>query len=227
MLKSLLNITDFNLLICGKHRKTKKYLDKKQKFISKRKMKKLQENGDVLNISVFNPLYNVVESDKIFNDFPNTWEPMRKFTPDEIKQAQVFYHIGYIKNDIIDDKRTELFSEWIRCSDRCKPFDYNPYFVSNDYDYDKIHVIRLTDNVEHNGQVLNEVEYEEGIFIYEIINDNEHHDFSIEQQLREFAYYLKNKSNTYGYLNRNIDPVSIAVALNVEIVYHEYKEDAE
>lgn len=227
MLKSLLNVANFNLLICGKHHKTKKLLDKKQKFISKHKMKKLHDKNNALIISVFNPLYNVVESQKNFDNFLNKWQPMKSFTPIEIEQAQIFYHIGYIKNDIYNDDRVKSFSDWTLAQDKDKFFGYDPTFVSSNYNNDKIHLIKLTNNLENNSKVLNEVEKEDGLFFYSLNVEPDHKEI-VKQQLSEFAYYLKNKSNAYGHFNGDdVDIISIASALNVDIITHEYKEKDE
>lgn len=58
---------------------------------------------NILFISSFNPIYKVMNIDKKYNkiDNINTFYIIDKFTPYEIKQAQIFYHIDYIKKDSI------------------------------------------------------------------------------------------------------------------------------
>lgn len=90
--------SNFTFVLYGKKKKTKKYLDKKIKFQSKRKIIRNYETSII--ISGFNPIYNVMNKEyksKIFSQSITAYPLVKKFTPEEIYMAQVFYHIGYIK----------------------------------------------------------------------------------------------------------------------------------
>lgn len=222
MLKAFSSICDINLVLYGKCSKTKKYLVKKQKFISHHKAIKLMNKGKAIYISAFNPLYQVVKSDKIFNHFDsNEWQPLKSFTFSNLIAARLFYHIGYIKNDLIEDKRCYLFDNWCNQNDEAAA----PDFIKTEYNND-IHLIELTENLKFNEKILQEVQDIDGIFIYKINTTNEQKREEIKQQLISFSFYLKNNSNTYGYYNdaEIIDINSFANYLNCNIIMHKYEE---
>lgn len=103
ILKNICAINEFEIFIYGKKKKTKTYIEKKDKNISLRKINKIikKEKQDILYVSCFNPIYKVINSKKVFNVFQcDTYNPIANFTPDEIHMTQVFYHIGYIKDEI-------------------------------------------------------------------------------------------------------------------------------
>lgn len=109
ILKTIQMIKPFKLRIFGKIKKTKKMIKAKEKFISKRKINKILSKNFI--ISSFNPIYKVKNlnhiSKKIFCLY--NYQLMDKFTPEELKMAQEFYHIGYIKDyQKIDGKKINV-----------------------------------------------------------------------------------------------------------------------
>jgi len=72
---------------------------------------------------------------------------------------RVFYHIDYIKNDIIDDKiYTKNFQSW--CDNQLTGAAGNPWldmkfpFVEEKYNCDRIIVVNLTSSLETNKLLL-------------------------------------------------------------------------
>ena len=69
MLLAYANFYDIKIFLYGKKRKTKELLSKETKFISYFKLKKKIKQDKVIFISVYNPIYQVVKSNKTFKNF--------------------------------------------------------------------------------------------------------------------------------------------------------------
>ncbi len=215
LLKSITNIKNFQLFFYGRKFNTRSYV-KKEKFITKRKLNKLINSNKVIYISVDNPIYQVIKNKKKFNYFPNiTVHPIQNFTLEEIKAAQIFYHIGYIKNDIIETKETKLYTELEKGN-----IDSSLNLDSIEVVENSIVLINLTDSLEENEKVLNKVENLNGIFIYnfnknfEEIKENK----DLMNQLYTFGIYLKNKSNIIGYYNILNEQIKLKDLSNFTII---------
>lgn len=226
MLYVCASIVDMKILLLGKHKKTKKQLVKKQKFVSTWKAKRLIKKGKAVYISAFNPLYKVVPNDKIFNILGADMTPLESFTYENLCEARLFYHIGYVKNDILDTKEAERFNEWCNNQNGTKENTWILRaallnFIDIIYKEKDIHLIKLSDDLKLNEEILQSVQDLNGIFIYDINNSGKITD-EIKQQLISFSYYLKNSSNTYGYLNdrKDIDPYKFAEYTGGEVIVH-------
>ena len=125
----------FNFYLYGNKKRTKTYL-KGQKFFSYRSIKKNKD--DIILISSFNPIYKVdqfTKVSKIFGSYKKDikilvkprYKLMEQFTPEELFEAQKFYHIGYIKPqkgcENIDSKNSNISS-------------YNEYLINDSNKYD-------------------------------------------------------------------------------------------
>lgn len=156
---------EFNFTIYGKAKKAKKQINyKKEKFISKRKLKKNKDN--IIFISSFNPIYKVANLNRSSIDFiiPNFYL-FNQFTYQEILMAQQFYGIGYIKDHELNPKfnnSIEEFNNWIN----------NPKNQINIEDYcaapQKITLIWIEDNgyEENNIKIMQEVEQSDNLIFY-------------------------------------------------------------
>lgn len=200
--------TPINLVIYGKRRKTKDIV-KGVKRIGNYRLKKLMKQEKAIYISPFNPLYKVTDSKDIFRDFPNvTWYPMKEFTPYQLKAIRLFYHLGYIKNDIIEnDTIINNLQHWCECSYAMENHAWeNMSFHFNDNIIEpyegEIIVLFLTSSIEKNTILLREVEKTDSIVLYKFpdnIDDETHN--KIITQLRQYSIFIKSHSNAYGYLN--------------------------
>lgn len=87
---------NFQFKLIGKIKKTKKYINKKD-IIKKRKLNHILYSN--ITIIKNNSLYNKVEKrSKLFKKNPHIIL-IDNMTYSEIREAQLFYHIGYIKKD--------------------------------------------------------------------------------------------------------------------------------
>lgn len=214
MLKAFSGALGFKLLLCGRRRKTKSWVDKKQKSISWWRAKRLLKKDKAVFISAFNPLYKVNNSKEIFNSFDtNEWRPLEKFTPSQLGLIRIFYHIGYLKDDILESDVSQVFDA------RCRDANLEQYDFIEGFDTfpdNEVYYINITNDLERNQKVLNRMEDKEGLFFY-------HHKQNLSdktiQQLKDFSYFIKNSSNAYGY-NNDIDRKTIkdiAYRLNATI----------
>ena len=104
LIKNLQNIcsSKFKIYLYGKTFNTKKDLVKKEKKIFSFKLKKEIKNNNVILISPYNPIYEVLNSNTHFNKFGcPIYKPFQYFTIQQIEQTQIFYHIGYYKKDLL------------------------------------------------------------------------------------------------------------------------------
>ena len=108
ILQNIQPFQKFNFYLFGKAKKTKEYI-KNVKFYSKWKLKKNKDK--IILISSFNPIYKVSDNKYKSNKFINPdYYLINRFTPDELHQSRLFYHIGYIKNDILNYKYGNLIN---------------------------------------------------------------------------------------------------------------------
>lgn len=224
LLRIINSITDFKFYICGKRHKTKKYL-KKIKTISKTKKDHLLKKEKAVLISAFNPIYQVIDYNKVFKNFDYRYRlsPMIQFTPIEIEQTKSFYNIGDIKNDILNSPIVENYKNWIseKPTFENNTFEYYLPFISKEYKEQQIHLIKLSSDLTHNSEILNELENANGLFFYYIPDNLEKQDLDkLKQQLYEFSFYIKNNSNICGYYNVNIDANEIANNFSADIIVH-------
>lgn len=165
-----LNYKNFNLYIYGKRRKTRKAI--KEKSITKLKVNKLLKLNSSLYVSSYNPIYNVVSNKKKFNKFySNIFFIMRNFTVQELQMARLFYHIGYYKNDILEQNNDLNYKAFERfCSGESSAlleiFPYVNININELNDKKNIYLVRLNSNIEQNINKLQQIEGCPGIVIY-------------------------------------------------------------
>ena len=189
MLKNLQSICkfDFQIFLTGKARHTKKYV-KKEKRISSFKLARLVKNNQCVIVQPVNPLYNVMGLKQNYKDFPcKLWTPIAMFTPEQLKTAQIFYHIGYLKKDKVqlDSKEIEAFNSFLTGENNewCK--DYTFKYTHN------IGIVKLTGKVEEDSGLLSNVEDYDGLVFY--FYEGEEEPLILRQS--EFSLYVKNKAN--------------------------------
>lgn len=232
MLQSLTSVSNIRVNLFGKHKITKKYV-KDAKFISKWKLNRLLKRENIIYISTFNPLYQVVKTDKIFKSFNMDnvimTELINKFCYSHLLTAREFYHIGYIKNDLIEDSRCADFENWC-CAGAAENQRFNPKvwqdyelnFVGADYDNDKIYVIKLTSDLKQNNIILQRMENEDAMFFYDIETDKLSLQHQILSQIAQFSLYSQRHSNAPNYYNINLpdnEIQNISKQLGAEIIY--------
>lgn len=183
----------FNIYIRGKRNNSKDYLSKEDKRIFAIKYNKMIEQDDTVLITPFNPLYQVVNSRKRFNKIGlNIFAPLKSFTPMEIEQIQIFYHIGYFKKDSIklNSKIVKDFSSLCRGEKEYIPkIDFFGKYYYND-----IIVVKLCGDNTIDEPLLNKIEGVSELVFYfgksELLNSN-------------FVFSLKHKYNLPYYNNLN------------------------
>lgn len=189
----------FNLLLSGKTRKTRKFIDKKEKripsFLVKSKMKK----SNVFLISPINPIYKVLNEKTVFKKFNcKVWKPMESFTPNEVLLSQVFYHIGYLKNEHIFEKKKKEVEIFQELCDGQVPFEEEVSLLNLEkftiYNKD-ISLVKLTNDDVVNERLLNEIEDFEGLIFYYWEKRPE--------ILTSFENFIKIKANVSEYFNVN------------------------
>ena len=191
----LIGLIGYNILLCiqsikpefkfylyGFRNRTKKYLSTKD-FYSYRKVKKIKE--DVILISSDNPIYKVVSiksKSKIlrrgkknlsFIDAPK-FHLMRKFTFNEILTAQIFYHIGYIK-DSVESSNIKLtsYQRWVDSKLNTFYTNTRPQTTYDKFFNEKFNVgaqklvyVYLNGEVDSINALLQEVEQSNSIVLY-------------------------------------------------------------
>ena len=167
--KILLNIqtikTDFEFMLYGKAKKTKKYLVEKQKFCSKWKLKRII---NPFVISGFNPIYKVVDKEYCSNKMiiPR-YNLIEQFTPQELYTAQLFYHIGYIKNDIFcrkEYRHIEEFKRW--CAGGPKEHTLIPYYIRPLISNELITAAWFNDDNEKNNELMQKIQDSDNMVFY-------------------------------------------------------------
>ena len=208
MLNAFSGALGFKLLLCGRRRKTKEWINKKTKTISWWRAKRMLKKDKAVLISAFNPLYKVNNSKEIFNSFEtNQWNLVEKFTPAQLGLARIFYHIGYLKDDILESEASAKFDE------ACREGDLSGYdFIEglSTFMNKNVYYIKLTNDLKKNEEVLNKLEEENGLFFY--YYDEELKSTSLEQ-VQTFGYFIQKSSNAYGY-NNIIDRETINEIVN-------------
>ena len=149
----------------------------------------------------FNPIYKVINQRYSSNEIVSLrYDLLGKFTPQEIQTAQLFYHIGYIKNDLLCKKfikEREDFSAWVD-----KPELKSNENIIDYYGYDypsRVIVAWFDDDVENNIRIMQDLQDEEGLVFYffdkepEILFDT------------TYSYLIKRKTNipNKAFLNIN------------------------
>lgn len=234
LLKAINGVSPFNLVLYGKKKKTKEMLPKEQKVIGEFGLKRLAKQGNIVIISAFNPLYQVVDKAEIFKHFDmdfkcwfnikdqtfETFNVIDKFTPAQLRLMRVFYHVGYIDGDFFDDKEFEQtiinFQDW--CDNKttengCAWSDMDYSFISDKYRQDYIKLLYLTDNLEDDKILLQSVENEDCIVLYHISYiGNKEIEKQLEQMLKEYSLFISSHTNA---------PIGIIQA-NERIVYANY-----
>ena len=194
MLKNLQTFYAFPLVISGKRNRTKEYI-KKEKRIGNFKLNNLLKKDQCIIIQPFNPIYKVTNTKVIFKDFTClTIKPLETFIPEEIKAAQIFYHIGYIKKDPIqlDNDIIKDFNNFCCYKDNKYCRAATPQFNAN------LDLVWLTGNIEEDCKILQEVENSDNLIFY--FYDTE---IAPAALTSEFSLYVKNKANIPNKTNIN------------------------
>ena len=188
---------NFKFYLYGKKRKTKKYLENKQKFISLRKIHKICCKGEnnIIAINSYNSIYKVINYNKLSKVFVD-YELMEQFTPKEIFIAQTFYHIGYIKKDLIQNNNKDIiaFQNWIEFRG---DIDLEKFDIRNLREKVKVLLMKCGDSDEEIGKKMMEVDNSEDVILYFhngkdlIIND------------KAYNFILKKTDNRLNEWNNN------------------------
>lgn len=202
ILKNIQQISPFKfkLYLYGKIKNTKKYIVKKEKKIYFLKSK-IKSNNTII-IQPFNPLYNVAKTNINFKDFDcPIWRPLEKFIPEQIKQTQVFYQIGYIQRDKIQIDTNPVIQQFNRFCNK----DKNLIDFSNNNYHNDIALVKLTGNNDEDTIILNQIEDFDGLIFY-FYKD------TYPQMLdSEFSLFLKNKANIPDETNINQSDMIIEI----------------
>lgn len=200
ILKNLQSILNFNLLIYGKKKVLKKYFKtqetkRKEKFIFKRTLYKLIKKDKGILVTVYHPIYKVVNSNKTFNNFIPRYNIMEKFTIEEIKKAIEFYNIPEING--ISNKDFEDIDNLCKGKESNieKLFSYFSVPIPD------ITIVKLTGDLEKDNNLLNVIENSDDLVFYHLEKDIDNYPILKS----DFQFYLKNKGNIprAAYLNIN------------------------
>lgn len=214
MLKNLQQVCPFKfqLVLYGKVKYTKKDIVKKEKKIFSFRLKKLIKSNNTIIIQPFNPLYEVAKTGIEFKEFGcPIWKPLEKFTPDQLRQVQIFYQLGYYPKDKIQLDRNPVIQQFSRfCNgDKCL-IDFSKKEYQNN-----IALVKLTGEIEEDTIILNAVEDFDGLIFYFYTD-------KYPQILdSEFSFYLKNKANIPDESNiNNCDmPIAILRSHDIQSIY--------
>ena len=200
LLKILQNQIHFTLYLYGKHKNTKDmYREDKNKFICKWKAKKLLKLENTILITPYNPIYKVVGEEKIFNYFNsnNIINLIEKFNYPELITAQIFYHINYIKNDLLQYKNLERDNKTLY-----KALIDTPYLNCNNceilfgvdkvYKGKNIYCLWLTGDFKKDNELINLVEKTNDLIFYFYDKNNK----KPEILDSGFEYWLNKSINT-------------------------------
>ena len=200
LLKILQNQIHFTLYLYGKHKNTKDmYREDKNKFICKWKAKKLLKLENTILITPYNPIYKVVGEEKIFNYFNsnNTINLIEKFNYPELITAQIFYHISYIKNDLLQYKNLErdnkilykalIDTPYLNCNN-CEILSW----VDKKYKGKNIYCLWLTGDFKKDNELINLVEKTNDLIFYFYDKNNK----KPEILDSGFEYWLNKSINT-------------------------------
>lgn len=200
LLKILQNQIHFTLYLYGKHKNTKDmYREDKNKFICKWKAKKLLKLENTILITPYNPIYKVVGEEKIFNYFNsnNTINLIEKFNYPELITAQIFYHISYIKNDLLQYKNLErdnkilykalIDTPYLNCNN-CEILSW----VDKRYKGKNIYCLWLTGDFKKDNELINLVEKTNDLIFYFYDKNNKRPEILNSG----FEYWLNKSINT-------------------------------
>lgn len=200
LLKILQNQIHFTLYLYGKHKNTKDmYREDKNKFICKWKAKKLLKLENTILITPYNPIYKVVGQEKIFNYFNsnNTINLIEKFNYPELITAQIFYHINYIKNDLLQYKNLErdnkilykalINTPYLNCNN-CEILSW----VDKRYKGKNIYCLWLTGDFKKDNELINLVEKTNDLIFYFYDKNNKRPEILDSG----FEYWLNKSINT-------------------------------
>ena len=82
---------------------------------------------------------------------------MKQFTYDNLLMAREFYHIGYLKNDLIENELCKDFNNW--CTNQKNFYteswiDYSELVPAQDNFNNFIYFLELCDDLEKNNKLL-------------------------------------------------------------------------
>lgn len=205
-LAAIKGISDFKFKIYSKAKETRNYLPKDVEFIRVKEIKKLQKEDKTIFISTLNLTEQVVNKKLNYSDFI---VPFGKLLPCHFTTAATFYGIKMPSN--FDSAATEL-NDWSKMKTKkiYKKFDL-------EYNRDRIYLVYLSDDLEKNQEILQEAQDQDCLLYYYWDGDNP----NILRQVKEFSYFVKKKSNIFGYANevkKGYNPVEIAKELGVKLI---------
>lgn len=191
---------NFELRLLGKARRTKKQLQKRQKFITEKKIKKNLDNYVIF--SSFNPIYEVLEVGKIFKDFGlKRFDVIGSFMPQDFLVAKKFYGIKGIKDD--------WFSEDIGMMSFLNTsfYDLNKNNIWSDslktIGLDKVDVVWIDNDIEKTIKSLQEVQDSNTIVFY--FYKNEECEGVKVLKDYNYSYLVKKKTNIPSYRYQNLN----------------------
>lgn len=228
ILCNIAELSDFKFSIYGKPKKTKKFVAKSNRVLSKRIFNSLKDEAII--ISSFNPIYNVLKIKTLSNEFEDTFSIVRKITPNELFAFQKFYNFPNFSDTQIHKSNFSItaFQNWLAypfshtmppALDHPKPiYPINLIWIENNEDRDEA----LT---QKNIEVLNEVEQADGLNFYYYIN-NEPYINTTPFILNDLNYQLAVKhktnipSNNYKNMNHYQIPVELITEFHVPYKFY-------
>lgn len=197
----------FQLVLTGKISNTKKYLAKERRISLRRATKFVKKNWAII-VRPNNPIYKVSNSTIGFKDFGcETYEPIAKFTPQQLGMIQVFYNIGYIQEDPIqiDRELKDKNSKVKKFNDLCylsiDKDNILDYIATKDLKSVDIGFAELGEDRETNEKILNYIEDFDGVVFY---------NSKVSKVPSDFTFFVQNKANVPNKLNVTDDKENLA-----------------
>lgn len=208
LLKVAQNSKNFKLYLYGSRMRTGNMISKEDKFINRWKVKKLLKQNAVLAIP-YNPLYKVIGASEKYSKFlseaKEVVRPIEKFNLIELRTAQLFYHIGYVKKDNMTYERLTTY-EWEEYDKMCRLNPKNIISFSEEISstlyppQKKVYGAWLTGDLQTDTITINMLEDVDGLIFYFYEGE--------EPCILKsgFEYWLKSAANTpVNGINVNIN----------------------
>ena len=213
ILHAISEITDFKFVLYGKPKKTKKYILKSKRIISKREFNKFKSTSILLSHD--NPIYEVLNLKGTSNEFKDAYSIVYCLTPDELFTLQKFYDYGHIAHEYFykENQKMQSVQNWIN-----NPFQYYLPIIDK-LDYKKVicNFVWIENQedegtLQRNIQTLNQVEQSTDIVFYFYEGD------TVPSILNDLNYQItvKKKSNIPSFNYKNLNEKDIPMNLIAE-----------
>lgn len=206
ILKNIQACIPFNLLIYGKKRALKAFIQKKAKkerFINKRTFDKLCSLDKVITVSCYNPIYQVNDNTSVFKILNrDNYNIIEAFTPQELEMAYLFYNIPTTTDSKLDlQALANGFYEDVGEDTKFTNMIDEDYVIP-------ITVVKLTTDNQKNNELLNSTDEDSMIFYYCELNESRY-----DILFGPYQFFLKNKSNIPSRLYKNINAYELVFSL--------------